>query len=331
MRAATIAVTLVILAAGIGFTYWQSERGDGVAAGLAKANGRIEVERVAIASKFPGRIAELTVEEGDFVAKGALVARMDSAELLAEIAVANAQIRRAEQTINRAKADVMMKEADLRLAEVDLKRAVELEKRKVTTTAELDRRRALRDVAVAALAGAKAGVGDAEAAKTAAEAEADRLNATLIDMSLIAPVQGRVEYKLAQAGEVLSAGGQVVTLLDLSDVYMTIFLPTGDAGRVGLGSEARIVLDAAPELVIPATVSFVAAEAQFTPKFVETSTEREKLMYRIKLKIDPQLLATYRDYVKAGLTGDAYVLLSATAAWPAELTPKLPPKPADAQ
>jgi len=331
MRAATIAVTLVILAAGIGFTYWQSERGDGVAAGLAKANGRIEVERVAIASKYPGRIAELRVEEGDFVTKGTLVARMDTAELLAEIAVAKAEIRRAEQTINRAKADVMMKEADLRLAEVDLKRAVELEKRKVTPTAELDRRRALRDVAVAALAGAKAGVGDAEAAKAAAEAEADRLNATLADMSLIAPVQGRVEYKLAQTGEVLSAGGQVVTLLDLSDVYMTIFLPTGAAGRVGIGSEARIVLDAAPEFVIPATVSFVAAEAQFTPKFVETSTEREKLMYRIKLRIDPRLLETYRDYVKAGLTGDAYVKLSAAAIWPAELTPKLPPKPADAQ
>ncbi len=116
-----------------------------------------------------------------------------------------------------------------------------------------------------------------------------------------------------------------------SGVKFYFFLPTPDAGRVGLGSEARIVLDAAPDFVVPATVSFVAAEAQFTPKFVETENEREKLMYRIKVRIDPALLETYRDYVKAGLTGNAYLKVQADAAWPATLTPKLPPKPGDAQ
>ena len=130
-------------------------------------------------------------------------------------------------------------------------------------------------------------------------------------MTLKAPVSGRVEYRLAQAGEVVAAGGRVLTLLDLSDVHMTIFLPTSQAGRVELGSEARIVLDSAPEYVIPATVSFVAAEAQFTPKYVETANEREKLMYRIKLHIDPQILETYRGYVKAGMTGNAYVKVQA--------------------
>lgn len=330
MRPIPIILAGAVIAAGLGYAYWQSHLGDGLPAGIAKANGRIEVERVAVASKFAGRVAELNAKEGDFVEKGFVVARMDTAELLAEIAAAKAQVRRAEQTIGQAKAEVMMRRADLKLAEVDLKRAVELERKSVTPTAELDRRRALRDVALAALAGTDAAVGDAEAAKAAAEAEADRLAATLADMSLAAPVRGRVEYKLAQPGEVVAAGGQIVTLLDLSDVYMTIFLPTDSAGRVGLGSEARIVLDAAPEYVVPATVSFVAAEAQFTPKFVETASEREKLMYRVKLRIDPALLETYRDYVKAGLTGDAYVKVQAEAAWPPNLTPKLPPKPADA-
>ncbi len=331
MRTLPLLAVLVVLAGGAGYAYWQSENRNGVPAGLVKANGRIEVERVAIASKFAGRIAELAVKEGDFVEKDAVVARMDTAELLAEIAGAKAQVRRAEQEIGKAQADIMMKQANLKLAELDLKRGIELERKSVEPTAELDRRRALRDVAVAALAGSKASVGDAEAAKAVAEAEAQRLNAILADMTLIAPVRGRVEYKLAQPGEVIGAGGQVVTLLDFSDVYMTIFLPTGGAGRIGIGSEARIILDAAPEFVVPATVSFVAGEAQFTPKFVETQTEREKLMYRVKLRIDPALLDTYRDYVKAGLTGDAYVKIAADAPWPEALSPKLPPKPSDGQ
>jgi len=185
-------------------------------------------------------------------------------------------------------------------------------------------------VAAATVTAAQAAIGDAEAARDAADASVSQLQAMLDDMTLVAPASGRVEYKLVQAGEVLSAGASVVSLLDLTDVTMTIFLPTADAGRVGLGSEARIVLDAAPDYVVPAAVSFVAAEAQFTPKFVETENEREKLMYRIKLKIDPKLLQTYRDYVKAGLTGDAYVKVQADAPWPDALAPKLPPAPGNA-
>jgi HlyD family secretion protein len=146
-------------------------------------------------------------------------------------------------------------------------------------------------------------------------------------MTLSTPVAGRVEYKLVQAGEVVGAGGRLVTILDLTDVFMTIFLPTGEAGRVALGSEARIVLDAAPKYVFPATVSFVAAEAQFTPKAVETANEREKLMYRVKLKADPKLLETYRDYVKAGLTANAYVQLTQGAVWPERLALRLPNVP----
>jgi HlyD family secretion protein len=106
-----------------------------------------------------------------------------------------------------------------------------------------------------------------------------------------------------------------------------VFLPTSEVGRVALGSEARIVLDATPQYVVPANVSFVAGEAQFTPKYVETRNEREKLMYRVKLKIDPKLLDTYRDYVKAGLTGTATVKVAVDAAFPEALTLRLPEPP----
>ncbi len=315
---AVIAIAVVLAA------FLSGLQGGDVPEGLAKANGRIEVERLDIATKYSGRIADIRVEEGDSVDKGAVVAQLDTAELAAQLAAAKANVKRAGQAINRALAEVTLRQAEYKLSELELARTVELERQNYKPTAELERRNAQHSVAEANTLAAMAAVADSQAAKIAAEAQVALLVATIAEMTLKAPVAGRVEYKLVQPGTVLGAGGRVVSILDLSDVYMTIFLPTSQSGRVALGSDARIILDASPETIIPAMVSFVAAEAQFTPKVVETANEREKLMYRVKLKIDPALLDKYRDYVKAGLTGDAYVKISRTAEWPASLAPRLP-------
>jgi HlyD family secretion protein len=326
MRLSTVLAFLVIIgAAAAGYVFWQERQSEAALKGFAVANGRIEVERVAVATKYAGRVAEILVDEGDLVKKGDVVARMDTAELLAELAEAEAGQRQAEQGIDQAAADIGIRKADLALAEIELTRASTLQKKDAGTAAEVDRRRAQRDVAVAALKGAQAAVEDAKAATLAAAARVARLQTVIADMDLKAPTDGRVEYRLVKAGEVLAAGGQVATLLDLADVHMVVFFPTSVAGRVGIGSEARIVLDAAPEFVVPAKVSFVAAEAQFTPKFVETKTERDKLTYRIKVEIDHELLVKYRDYVKAGLTGNAYLKVETGAAWPDFLGVNLPP------
>jgi HlyD family secretion protein len=328
MRAAPLLGVIAIIGIAVGgYFYWSQQQSRNLPAGLASANGRIEVERVDIATKMAGRIAEIRVREGDAVRAGDIVARMDVTELQAQLLAAKAAIRRAIEAIGKAEAEVAIREAEQQLSEVELRRVVALERRAAVSTAEVDRRRAENEVAKAQILGAKAAVRDAQAAREAAEAHVAHIEATIADMTLKTPVSGRVEYRLAQAGEVLAAGGRVVTILDLSDVFMTIFLPTSQAGRVAHGSEARIVLDAAPSNVVLATVSFIAAEAQFTPKAVETSNEREKLMYRVKLAIDPKLLETYRDYVRAGLTGNAYVRTERAAEWPANLTPKLPPAP----
>jgi HlyD family secretion protein len=326
MRAPLILTIAVIIAiAAGGYLYWSQMRAQLVPAGLAAANGRIEVERVDIATKYAGRIAEIRVREGDSAQKGDVIARMDVTELQAQLAAAKAAVRRATEAIGKAEAEVAIREAEYRLSEIEFRRASDLASRQAGTAAEVDRRHAQHLVTAAMIQGAKAAVRDATAAKEAAEAQVTQIEATIADMTLATPVSGRIEYRLARPGEVLPAGGRVATVLDLTDVYMTIFLPTGRAGRVAHGSEARIVLDAAPEYVVPATVSFVAAEAQFTPKAVETATEREKLMYRVKLAIDPKLLETYRAYVRAGLTGTAYVKIQSTAVWPSALaTPKLP-------
>jgi HlyD family secretion protein len=326
MKMSPVVIALAVAAGIGGAIYWMRPKVPTLPAGLAQANGRIEVERVDIATKSSGRVADIRVREGDFVTKGMIVAHMDVADLLAQLAAAKAALRRAEEGIGKAKAELGSRDAELKLHEVEVRRALELG-RNIVSQAETDKRIAQRDVAKAAVIGAKAGIADAEAAKEAAEAQVKLVQVNIDDMTLTAPVSGRVEYRLAQPGEVIGAGGRLVTLLDVSDVFMTVFLPTSEVGRVALGSEARIVLDAAPQYVVPASVSFVAGEAQFTPKYVETRNEREKLMYRVKLKIDPKLLDTYRDYVKAGLTGTATVKVAVDASFPESLGLRLPEPP----
>ena len=135
----------------------------------------------------------------------------------------------------------------------------------------------------------------------------------------MAPREGRIQYRIAQPGEVLSSGGRVLNLVDLTDVYMTFFLPEEVAGKVPIGAEVRLVLDAVPDIPIPAEVSYVASVAQFTPKTVETQVERQKLMFRVKARIDPALLKKYVEMVKTGIPGVAWVKRDSEAKWPAFL------------
>ncbi|MFO1151043.1 MAG: HlyD family efflux transporter periplasmic adaptor subunit [Alsobacter sp.] len=322
-RRVAVFVAAIVVAAAAGLLIWRGRAPD-LPPDIVQANGRIEVERIEIAAKYPGRVATMRVDEGDSVTAGQIVAEMDDIDLRAERAAALAAVHRAEQNVNRAEAEVALREADLGLAEVELRRANELQLRNTGTPAEVDRRTAQKNVTKAALDGARAAVGDAKAGVEVARAQLALVDSKLAEASLKTPVGGRVEYRLTQPGEVIPSGGRVATVLDLGDVFMTVFLPTHHAGRAALGGEARIVLDAAPEYVIPAAVSFVAAEAQFTPKSVETQNEREKLMYRVKLRVDPKLLQAHRAHVKAGMTGVAFVSTAQRTAWPEKLLPRLP-------
>jgi HlyD family secretion protein len=169
---------------------------------------------------------------------------------------------------------------------------------------------------------AEAGIAGAQSAVEAVKATVDRIQADIKDSALKSPRDGRVQYRVVQPGEVVGGGGRVLSLIDLSDVYMTFFLPTAVVGRVALGTEVRLVLDAAPQYVIPARVSFVADMAQFTPKTVETASERQKLMFRVRAQIPPELLRKYITQVKTGLPGMAYIRLDSKAQWPAHLQVK---------
>jgi HlyD family secretion protein len=318
-------VGLAALAAvGVGAWLWLAGRDPGPPPGFAQANGRTEATRVDVALKFGGRIAEVLAEEGAFIEAGAVVARIEATEMEATLRAAEAATRQARQELAQADALIAQREGELTLAEAELDRSQTLLDRGYATAETLDLRRATRTTASAALNSAKATRSSAEAAIEAAQARVAAIEADLADHVLTAPRAGRVQYRLAEPGEVLAAGGRVVSLLDLSDVYMDVYLPTAEAGRLALGADARLMLDAAPEYVIPATVSFVAAEAQFTPKYVETESEREKLMFRVRLKIPPDVLARYREVVKTGLPGVAVVRVAPEAIWPETLAVKLP-------
>jgi HlyD family secretion protein len=314
---------LIIVIAGAAAYWWVYLRPGGLPAYITSGNGRIEADEVRIATKLAGRLDEVLVHEGDFVGRGQVVARMDTSELEAQLAEAAAQIARAREETAAATARITQRQGELTFAKQELDRVLALVKNGHATRASAESRQVQYNTAVAALAVARAELTAAQHAVTAAIAASDRIKTQIDDSRLVTPIAGRVQYRLAEPGEVLAAGGRVATVLDLTQVHMTIFLPTAQAGRVAIGAEARLVLDAYPQYVIPASVSFVAAEAQFTPREVETRAEREKLMFRVKVKLPPALLEKYLDRVKVGLPGEAYVRLE-PGEWPPDLAVRLP-------
>ncbi|RBP15602.1 HlyD family secretion protein [Roseiarcus fermentans] len=305
-------------------------RGETLPAGIVKSNGRIEATQVDVSSKYAGRLAEVLVEEGSNVTQGQVIAKISSPEYEAQLRAAQASVQSAKDALIAAEAEITSRESALEFARSDFQRGQELMKTGFITKQVFEQRKRNFDSAVAGVASFTSQRDQAQSKIKNSEAEVERIESIIHDLTLVSPRNGRVQYQLARAGEVVAVGAPIVTILDLTDVYMTIFLPAADAGRVTIGDEARIVLDPIPDRIIPANVSFVAADAQFTPKTVETKDERAKLMFRMKLKIDPQVLQAYYTRVKTGIRGMGFVRTRADVAWPADLAVNIPkPKAPD--
>lgn len=299
-------------------------RGQKMPKGIVKTNGRIEATLVEVSAKYAGRLAEVTVEEGSEVTEGQVVGRVLSPEYEAQLRSAQSNVQRAKQSMAEAEAGILEQNAVLANAKSDFERGEQLVGQAIITQQTFDQRRRNYEAAQAGVQKATAQRDQAKAAIKSSEAEVERIEAVLHDLILVSPRTGRVQYQLARTGEFVPAGGKIVTILDLNDVYMTIFLPAATAGKLGIGSEARIVLDPIPQYVIPASVSFVATDAQFTPKTVETKEEREKLMFRVKLKLDAQVLKQYGHRVKTGIRGLGIVRTNSATPWPNDLKINLP-------
>jgi HlyD family secretion protein len=310
---------LVLLLGGIGAGYWWLHPRDVLPAGIAWSNGRLEADEIDIDTKFAGRVAKLLADEGDLVKGGQVLAMMDTQDLQASLQKAASVVLQLQRALEEAQANLAQQQTQVLLAQQELDRARFLVPKGFETKQVLDQRRQQMDGAIAAQTAAVAKVGGAEFALKAATHDVQLYQVNIADNSLVAPRDGRIQYRVANVGEVLAAGGKVFTILDTGYVYMDTFLPTLDAGRIKLGSDARIVLDAYPVHPIPAKVVFIASQAQFTPKEVETKDERDKLMFRIRVRIDPEQLRTRAEEVRSGLPGIAYVQTDPTIAWPPRL------------
>lgn len=321
-------LVLGVLAAFMGYAAWKVllAPGDLPPDGFARGNGRIEADLIDVSARLPARVRTVTVREGDLVKPGDVLAVMDTVELEALRQRALAAIASAEAGVAVAQAGVAQAEAKLALAKSEAARAEALNRKGVVSQENLDVSRTEVQSSQAALAAARANV---EARRRAVEVERaalQQIEAQIADSTLYAPTIGRVLYRLAQPGEVAGSGGKVLTLVSLEDVHMEFFLPAAAAARLQLGDEARIVVDMMPDVSVPATVSFVAPQAQFTPKQVETLEERESLMFRIRVRIPPELVQDRIEQVKTGVRGVAWVRLvgpDGLPDWPEGLTPPL--------
>ncbi|ATN36944.1 secretion protein HlyD (plasmid) [Rhizobium sp. ACO-34A] len=315
---------LIVAAGGAGGWYWWQAQQGRLPEGLVSGNGRMEADEVDIAAKTAARVKEVLVQEGDLVDVDQVVARMDTSELNAQRAKYLADVTAEEASMMEAKATVMQRKAELALKEANLARALSLIGSGAISKESRDQAQSERDAAKAVVDAAEKNVVAYQRSVEAAQALVDQVDVQIADAKLTTPVKGRVLYRLANPGEVVSAGGKVLTIINLADVYMEIYLSSEQAMRVAVGSDARIQFDGA-DFAVPAKVTFVSPEAQFTPKQVETRSERDKLVFRVKLRISSDISEKYIEKAKTGTRGVGYARLDPNPPnWPEFLEKRFP-------
>jgi len=374
MRKALAVAFVVVLAAAAVVAYRKWGLKEPLPDGLLQANGRLEGDRVLVATKLEGRIESLLAREGDAVTKGAVVAKLDDARVRAQVEQADAEVRRAtaslartrvaiqeaKDTVALAGARVAAAEASLALLRKEVPKeiaaadAAVVGARAAVAKAGATREQAERDVertrrlvdqgtlqqrememaetavavavedvaaAKAALKGAEevlaqarlgddrirvkeeeiatlraeevrartqarwyeAAVAEGDASVAAAEAAKREIQSVLDDLTIVSPTDGVVLTRMVEEGEVVARGAALLEVVDLDKLYLKVYVPEPQIGRIRIGSEARIFTDAFPDTPVDATVRYVASQAEFTPKEVQTPDERVKLVFAVKL------------------------------------------------
>jgi HlyD family secretion protein len=295
--------------------------------GIVAGNGRVEGKLVDVSAKEPLRVKEVLVDEGALVRPGQVLARLDTVTLESQLAAAKANIDAAEEKRAGANATIVKQKSAINLATIEAERSQRLLADRAGSQRELDVRTANLETTKATLAEAEAALETAKQEVEVARANAETIKTRIADATLRSPVTGRVLYRLAEAGEVLPPGGKALTLVNLQDVYMEIFLPSEYAAGVKVGAEGRITVDYDENRAVAGYVSFVSPEAQFTPKQVETRSEREKLMFRVKIQLPKEVASQFVERIKTGVRGVGYVKVKDSAVWPARLQNLVAPPP----
>lgn len=317
-RLLILAGVVVAIVAFVGFRYWQKSK-TALPSGIVAGNGRVEGKLVDVAAKEPLRVKEILVDEGAVVRPGQVLVKLDTSTIASELAEATASIAAAQERLGVARASIAKQRSEIDLAQIETDRTEKLVAEGSSSQRELDVRKTRLKTTTATLAEAEAMLQSAERGVEVAKANAATIQTRIDDATLTSPVTGRVLYRLAENGEVLAAGGKALTLVNLEDIYMEIFLPSEQAAAVKIGAEGRITVDHDPVHAIAGYVSFVSPEAQFTPKQVETKSEREKLMFRVKIQLPKDVATGYLERTKTGVRGVGYVKVADNAVWPARL------------
>ena len=324
---ALVLIGLVGVASAAAWRWWKLSQANALPTGIVSGNGRIESVQVDVAAKYGGRIKEILAREGDLVEEGQVLVTMNTDELEAELAKDKAKLAESEEAAAEVKTEITKDESQLKLADMEFKRSKSLARTQGRLAGGV---RPVQDPPGHGEGLTRRVQGQAEDGEPVHQrgrggSEADGGEDRGCHPQIAGQGAGPLPARRAGRGRPL--GGKVLTLVNLGDVYMEIYLPAQEAARVKIGADARIVLDARPEYAAQAKVSYVSPEAQFTPKQVETRSERDKLMFRVKLQVPPELVLPYIERIKTGVRGMGYVRLDDTVAWPAFLERSFPPKP----
>ena len=294
--------------------------------GALTLSGNLEVTDAQLSFKSPGRVVERLVSEGQRVTPGQLVARLDDAEQVQEVALRRAELTAAQavlaeleagsrpQEIAAANAAVRSAEAERERTRLEFKRQQELLAKNAVSNREFE-------VAQAQLTVAEARVNEATAraklvqegpraetirqarARTEQAAAAVALAQNRLDHTrLVSPLGGIVLSHHVEPGEFVVAGTPVVTVADIAHMWVRAYLNQTDLGRLRLGQKVAVRTDTYPDKRYDGIVGFIASEAEFTPKTVQTPKERVKLVFRIKVDV-----ANPNDELKAGMPADVIV------------------------
>lgn len=305
----TLVLTL-LLVLGLAYAYGGRLFGSGNGKPTVSVTGTIEAIQVDVSARIAGRIIERPVNEGDRVAAGQLLVRLDEAELAAEVRRQEAAVRTAQSALNDlvagarreemedARAALQSASATREWTERDFRRAEGLFRQTLIAAQEVDRARQAYEVAAAQEKSARQKLLLLEAGSRPDQVEAARgqlaqarnaldvASTRLKEMTILSPLDGVVLRKNLEVGELANPGVPILTLMKPSDIWVRAYVPEEEVARIKVGSPARVAVDGYPARRFPGRISEIAAEAEFTPRNVQTRKERVNLVFRIKIAVD---------------------------------------------
>lgn len=317
----TLIVIVAIVLAAVAF-FFNRYLLDKEPQGLISSNARLQMQRLDVAGLYAGKVEEIHVQEGDYVKKGQVLVSLESDQYNNKLKGAEAQKQSAQSAVRQAQSQVAAEQEQLNIAQLELKDARALHKDNLVSNSELQHRRMAVAARTAAVQAAKAAEERAKAAVEQAQAQTDAISSSSNSLDIAAPVDGVIQYRYAQLGNVIAAGHPVVSMLNPTDTKITIYLSTKYVSSVHLGDEGRLKLDGT-DSVWPVKVSFIADDSQFTPKYVETAEERQKMTYRVELTVPSDIAKKYTGHLKSGMTAQVW-LKEKDKQWPETLSIKLP-------